>query len=408
MDRRRGTRRTFLVATAAAVGATAGCVSGTERESEDNPGGNDTETPGGTEETETESDGATDEETDAETETGTEEPAVPYTVTTEPVGDVTFEEVPETWLTYESDYADMALALGMVDGLEAVGEPHRFHAAYYEELGIDVPEEITPLWNDGIDKELFYELDADVHLVDPNWLEHNAAFGLDGSDVEEIGESVGPFVGNTIFRRSDDWHDYRYYTMYEAFEKVAQVFRREERYESLKAYHDEFIGDVRAGLPPESDRPNALLVWQGADEPEEFYPARLDDEGAATKQFRDLGVSDALAGTGIEGLSTSDRGTIDYEAILEIDPDVFLIRGHESKTGEEFAETVLAYMRDHDVASDLTSVANGRVFRGGPIYQGPLLNFFTTERVATEVYPDRYDGELFDRQRVADIVAGDR
>jgi hypothetical protein len=92
-------------------------------------------------------------------------------------------------------------------------------------------------------------------------------------------------------------------------------------------------------LPPADDRPNVLLVYEGSNEPAEFSAHRLNDKGTSKKQWRDLGVSDGLAGTGIHGISTTDRGA------QQLYTDVF---------GEE----------------------------------------------------DR-DEQLFDRQRVADIVAGD-
>jgi len=85
-------------------------------------------------------------------------------------------------------------------------------------------------------KEAFYELDADVHLYDPqmliNWFDWSA------EDVEEVADNVAPFFGNLIFRRSDEWHDYEYYTLYEAFERVATVFQEGARFEAFQAFHD--------------------------------------------------------------------------------------------------------------------------------------------------------------------------
>jgi iron complex transport system substrate-binding protein len=133
----------------------------------------------------------------------------------------------------------------------------------------------------------------------------------------------------------------------------------------------------------------------------------VSDEGTNNKQFHDLGIADALAGTGIEGLSTNDRGQIDYETMLEVDPDSILVRGHETKTETEFEETVLAFMREHAVASELTAVQEGRVFRGGPIYEGPIQNLFLTERFATQYFPDTFSGKLFDRGDVTEIITGD-
>ena len=288
-----------------------------------------------------------------------------------------------------------------------MGVKSRYYTSYYEELdGVSVDKaSMTELVGDnGIDKEVFFELDSDLHLIDPRWLTNNSFFGLEQKDVEELSESVAPFLGNTIFRRTDEWHDYEYYTLYEAFEKVAQVHQETERYEAFKSLHDGVIEAVQSKLPDESERPNALLCFAASDEPEKFSPYRVADEGTNKKQFHDLGIGDALEGTGVEGLSTNDRGQIDYETMLEVDPDSILLRGHETKSREEFEETVLAFMQDHDTASQLTAVQNGDVFRGGPIYAGPIHNLFLTERFATLYFPEQFSGELFDRDELAGII----
>jgi iron complex transport system substrate-binding protein len=301
----------------------------------------------------------------------------------------------------------MGVALGRADGLSAVGFKSRYHTDYYDELpGVSVDRGgITQLYDEGIDKELYYELDNDVHLTDPQWLLNNSFFGLEESDVAELTENVAPFVGNTVFRRTDPWHTYPYYTMYETFEKVAQVFQQQDRYAAFESLHDAFLDRVQSALPPAGERPAGLLCFAASDEPEKFSPYRLADQGTNKKHFHDLGVADALAGTGVEGLSTDDRGQIDYETMLEVDPETLFVRGHESKSREEFLETVVAFMKSHGVASQLRAVRNDAVYRGGPIYQGPIQNLFITERFATLLYPEAYtDGELFDRDAVASIV----
>ncbi|MFW5964950.1 MAG: Fe3+-hydroxamate ABC transporter substrate-binding protein, partial [Natronomonas sp.] len=150
--------------------------------------------------------------------TGTPDDETPNTddghsVTMEPMGTVEFDSVPEQWVPYTGDYADMGVALGQADGLEAIGIRARFGTHYYEELpGVAVDEEaLTQLWNDGTDKEVFYELDSDVNVVDPNFMINR--LGLSEADVEEIRENIAPLVGNTGFTRVYDWHDdYRYYS----------------------------------------------------------------------------------------------------------------------------------------------------------------------------------------------------
>lgn len=333
-----------------------------------------------------------------------------YSVTMEPVGTVEFDSPPEGVTHYFPDYGDMVVALGHGDSILSMGVPSRFHTGHYDELdGVEVDtDSMTRLSGDaGIDKELFYDLDADLHVIDPQWLINNGFFGLEESDIEELTENIAPFIGNTIFRRTDGWHTYRYYSLYEAFEKVAEIHQEEEKFAQFEQLHDEFIASVQTNLPSADSRPNALLTFAAGNEPEQFFPYRLSDQGSNKKQFRDLGLTDALAGTGVEGLSTTDRGQIDYETILTVDPDSILVRGHEAKTRSEFEETVLSFMRDHNVASELTAVQDGRVFRGGPIYPGPLHNLFLTERYAKLYFPDSYSGELFDRGRVSDIINGD-
>jgi iron complex transport system substrate-binding protein len=402
-ERRERTRREYVKYGGAVLGGglLAGCTGGGGSES-----GSTTDS--------TSTDSATSTESPAATATETAEPTAEdtaYSVEMAPVGEVTFESPPETWVAYDGGYADMAVALGRADGLSGIGYAKRYYRSVYDELpGVDVPEEPLEEFPEVKTKEEFYEIDADVHLYDPqmlvNW------FDWSQSDVEEITENVAPFFANLIFRRSDEWHTYRYYTLYEAFEKVAAMFQERERFEAFEALHDEFIADITNRLPPAEERPRVLLTYEGTDEPSTFSPYRLADKGTSKKQWRDLGVRDALAGTDIENLSTTNRGELDYENLLEVDPEVILIRGQERKSAEEFRDVVLGYMRDHPVGSELTAVQNGRVYRGGYLYQGPIQNLFQTERAAKQLYPEVFgevttDEQLFDRQRVADIINGD-
>lgn len=376
-DETRPTRRGVLrVSAAVAGGAVAGCTSFTG--SEDGNGSNDA---------------------------GGDSTGDSYSVTMEPVGTVEFDGVPETWVANNGSWADMGVALGR-EPPAAVWMTSRYHTQYYDEIpDVEVDtDEMVALYQDGVDKERFYELDADVHVVDPNFL-MNRFKAWSESDVEEVADRIAPFFGNSIFSTGYEWHqDYPYLSLYEAFGKLAELFQATDRYEAFVDLHEEFQAGLDEVVPAdESERPAVAIMWAGGDEPEEFSPY-LIGEGTSFKQWRDLGVRDALAETDVQDFHSS-RGSIDYETLLEIDPDVLLFRGHEAKTAEEFRNTVVAFMEDHDVASDLTAVRDGDVYRGGPLYQGPITNLVLTERAAGQVYD--VDDELFDRQRVADIVAGD-
>lgn len=325
----------------------------------------------------------------------------PYTVEVAPAGEVEFDAVPERWFPYTGDYADMGVALGQADGLQAIGIRDRFQVSYYEQLpGVDVDlDALTQLWNDGTDPELFYELDADVHLIDPNFMVERIQW--DRSDVDEIDRQVGPFVGNTVFSGSYAWHDYEHYTLYEAFEKVAEVFQQRERYEALTTVHDEVTATLEERLPDE--RPDVAVLTPASAEPREFYPYRID-RGTSFRQYRELEVGDALAEAGIQDFHQS-RATIDLEPLVDADPEVIAIRSNDPTDRESFEDGLVSYLEDHPVASELSAVQTGRVVRGGAPYQGPLLYLFQLERFAADLFPEAVtEGELFDRDRVAGIV----
>ena len=392
-DRTAPTRREYLTYGGAVLGGglLAGCTGSAGPESTPEPTSTATETT-------TETAARTETAGAASAEDGS------YTVSMVPVGEVTFESVPETWVANNGSWADMGIALGL-EPPKGVWLPSRYHTRYYDEIpDVSVDgEAIRRLWgDDGVDKEQFYEIDADVHVVDPNFLLNRGKW--EQSDVEEIGTQVAPFFGNSIFSRSYPWHqDYRYYTLYQAFEKLAGVFQRRDRFEAFAELHEQFRADLAAVVPGRSDRPSVAVVWGGGEQPEEFYPYVID-EGTSFKHLNDLKVGDALATTDVKNFYES-RGAIDFETLLEVDPEVLLLRGQETTSETEFRDTVVAFMEDHAVASELTAVENGDVYRAGPLYQGPITNLVVTERLARTLYG--VDGELFDRRRVAEIVNGD-
>ncbi|WP_224269620.1 ABC transporter substrate-binding protein [Haloprofundus salinisoli] len=381
-------RRQYLgLGAGALVTALAGCSDTT---GESAPSGG-SETPDGTEAT----------ETGSETQSGQNQS---YTVSMPPVGAVEFDDVPETWVANNGSWADMGVALGL-EPPKGVWLTERYHTQYYDQIpdvSVDKSEMVS-LYQDGVSKELFYELDADVHVIDPNFL-MNRFKGWEQADIDEIREQIGPFFGNSIFSTGYSWHeDYPYLSLMEAFEKLSEVFQRQDRYAAFESVHEEFQSNLESVVSEQSDRPSVAILWPApVDQPDSFSPYLIGD-GTSFKQWRDLQVRDALADTNVKDFH-ADRGAIDYETLLEIDPDVLLLRGNEQKSAAEFENTVLSFMRDHNTASELTAVQNGDVYRGGPLYQGPITNLLLTERAARQVYGA--DEQLFDRQRVADIVNG--
>ncbi|WP_336361500.1 ABC transporter substrate-binding protein [Haladaptatus sp. ZSTT2] len=352
------------------------------------------------------SDETTEQGTESMTESGgetTEAEMKAYTVSMEPVGEVQFESVPETWVANNGSWADMGIALGL-EPPKGVWLTSRYHTQYYDDIpGVSVDKSgMINLYNDGVSKELFYELDADVHVIDPNFL-LNRFKGWEQADVDEIEENVGPFFGNCIYAQHYPWHDsYGYYSLYEGFEKLAQVFQRTDRYEAFVSVHEEFQSTLEPLVPGESERPEVAVLWGVGDAPEEFYPYIIG-EGTGFKHLNDLQVGDALADSDVKDFHGS-RAAIDLETLLEVDPEVLMLRGYEAKTQAEFESSVVASLENHETASALTAVENGDVYRAGGLYQGPITNLVLTERTASQLYG--IEDDLFDRQRVADIVNG--
>ena len=338
-----------------------------------------------------------------DTDDGPEAGDTPGSVSMEPVGSVTFEEPPDSWIANNGSWADMGVALG--EGPPgAVYLASRYHTQLYDEIpGVSVDKSgMESLWGSGtLDKEDFlaWSEQAELFAMDPNFIA-NRSEALSESDTEDIEAAGATFFGNSIFSRGYEWHDYDYLDLYEAFEKLSVVFHAEDRYEAFEQLHGEFQSAL-ADL--ETPQRSVAMVWPfPGDEPEEFLPY-LVDEGTSYKQWRDIGVADAFDNTDVRDFH-EDRSRLDYETLLSIDPEVILMRGNEHKTAEQFQNTTVAYMENHDVASKLTAVQNGDVYRGGPLYQGPIINLVLTERAVEQLYG--IDEALFDRERVADIVNG--
>ncbi|GAA0291936.1 ABC transporter substrate-binding protein [Halarchaeum salinum] len=360
----------------------------------------------------------TSAETSSETTTTTTDDDS-YSVTMSPMGEVTFDDVPETIFTRLTHLAGMAFALGRGNDVNAMHAP-----AYYDALwnqftprlpGVDLDwSGLYSSWN--VSKEKLYALDSDVHLADPV-----SVLALDDwntADIDEIAENISPWFGNTLSsahtQPTEAYEgDYEYYTLWEQFEKVAQVFRAGEQYEALAAIHDDVLARIEADLPSEGERPS--IVMGGFSDPSAPYVYNVDTPGFLTAHTRPFEPVDAFD----DGVTSGSR--VDMEALLEADPDVILVFGglHPTYDMANIRETLAA----DSVASEISAVQNGRIYAQGARYQGPILNLFQLEMTAKQLYPDIFgtwpsytkgpypeipaDERFFDRGRVADIMTGD-
>ncbi|MDS0294604.1 ABC transporter substrate-binding protein [Halogeometricum luteum] len=367
--------------------------------------------------------------TDAGTETTTDDGG--YTVELFPVGEVAFESVPESVTTYNMGWADMVVSLGQADKLQT----NRLSAPtlFYDPLDIEYDNDWPPLWQEGgMPKEVFYEHDPDVFLVDPNMIQAWDDNWKD-SDVEEIETNVAPFFGCHNRRMSSDWQEEMGYpdrapTMLEAFDKVGTVLDERARTDAWLELHEELQSELQSRLPSDDDTPSYGLINSGSSpDTGEFYVMDMTDKGYEKKPYRDVGVVEDDAFQHIGG----GQAKVDYETMLEVDPDVIIVHwgittgsvtfdGDGAFDAEQFRENFVTPMEDDDVGSQLTAVQEGRVLPGPTAEQGPLVNAFQTELTARLFYPEVFgepdldapldvpeEEQLFDRQRVRDIVNGD-
>ena len=345
-----------------------------------------------------------------------------YEACVEPVGCQTFRRAPETYMVNNGEWADMAFALGQPEGF--LTATNMIPGFLFEPFGLDVGtrSETESLSAGDWDKELFYELDPDVILMDPNYM-HETGWdeSWDESDTEEIAENVAPFFGNNILRRRE-FHDYELYSLYEALDRLADRFQERERYEALVSVHDGLQSELQSRLPPAAERPDIALL-NSASAPGEgtFYPTDTEAEGVEMKPYRDLGIGSAFPDELVA------EGTIDYEQLLDVDPEIIVVHWGIATTGDSdsfsraaFREQYVEPMEQDSVGSQLTAVQEGNVYPGAFGSQGPLVNLLQTEMVAQQFFPGEFGAfdpesfpevpasqRLFDRQRVTDIVNGE-
>ena len=400
----RFTRRRYLQSAAAGTALLAGCAS--PESSDDQNAGDPTTTEG------------RDGDTTTAAETAAE--SASYQASLAPMGDVTFDEPPENAFVLFPQYADMAVALGHGDAVNSIYVPGMSGPAmhnYYDRLdGVSFDYEGLPdPFGDGLDPEQFYDLGSDVHFLDPAYV--RTQDGWNATDVEDIASNVGPWFGNFYSGTRDQPHDayrddYEYYTLWELFGRVADVFQERERFEALRAVHEDLLATIEDGLPPEDDRPTAVRVTYSEGS---FYTYHLNKPGYWLADTRPLAAHDAFADEDWASL----WGTVGYETMLDADPDVIL---HLWGTTPNYDMTdVRERLRNHETGGRLSAVEDDRVYASGMRYQGPIMNLFQLEMTAKQLYPDAFgawpgyeDGEsypeipggerLFDRERVARIV----
>jgi iron complex transport system substrate-binding protein len=354
-----------------------------------------------------------------------------YTATIPPVGELILDEPPSSWVGGLGFTADLLTALGQADGAVGMADPRFWYTGFYDFLdGVSGPDsDLTQVTTEdrNTDLEALYELDPDLMAVDPNIF--LSFYGLEEADVETIQEDIAPWFGNESRRkRFDGWtywpvgEPYDYLSIPEYIPRYAALFGEQERGQALLDLYEPFIEDVRSRVPEKSDR-RSLGLLNGRFNPENsegwsvYNPKSEVEKTWGKKQYRDLKVVDAFEGA-YGGQSSIKMG---YEGLLEYDPDVIIFNfgiTYRDFQGTNYIQKQRELLKEHPVASKVTAVKNDEMYVGGTPYQGPIINLFQTEMAAKQLYPDEFgtypgygelleDEQLFDRQRLADIINGD-
>jgi len=372
---------------------------------------------GGSEETPEDNDaGGSDEPTETEDTS--------YEVCMEPNGCHTLEEIPETYAVYDPAIIGMMIALGQEDGLVAE-QGSGYPTVYLEQLpGVSFDgSDLTALMDGGRpDKEVFYELDADIHLID-----HHTAqgyFEFSEEDIAELEDNIAPFHGSWM-RRGDWTDDHPYYELYEGLNKYSEVFQAEERGQAFEDFFNEMVTDVTSQIPPVEERPSVAYLTTSFDDKEVIF-LRHDGDGYQYKPFKALGTYkhdafEGLYGEAKESISeTTKRG--DFELLLEADPDVVIHHNAMASFRDDdtdWFEDILEPLKNDPVSSEVSAYKNDRAYPWHETYAaGPIVMMFETELIAKSIYPDIFgeptgleeppeDEQLFDRGRLADIINGE-
>ncbi|WP_254543075.1 ABC transporter substrate-binding protein [Halomarina pelagica] len=345
-----------------------------------------------------------------------------YEVCMSPVGCIEFDSIPETVVTNLWINADTLISFGEGARLTGMRTPETQVVSHYDQLpGVEIDASQLAEFEVS-NKEQYYELSPDVFHVDPTilrlWYD-----GWDESDVREIAENVAPFFGNEGSRTwsESSWpadEGYEFYTLEELTEKLARIYDAEKKAQALINVREKLLADIQSSLPPESERPVVarLLFYDG-----EIYPYVFNGPGFGRAHQQPMQARDAFSG--LEKVYSKSGGTIDLEALLEYDPDVMIFFGGIGYWFDAYEETK-SELENDSVGQELTAIKNERFYRGGTFDQGILLNLFQLEMTAKQLYPEQFgewpgfdeqrvlpkipeEEQLFDRQRVADIVNGD-
>ena len=145
-----------------------------------------------------------------------------YSVTMKPHGATTFSEVPETYASRSTTWTEIGFLLTGEEPV-AMEEPGGYPSYFYDplpgvEFDTDQPRNIASE-DSGWGKEVFYEADPDVSLIDPNVARDYGKWEDD--DIKEIETNVSSFAGSFARRPFPEYDErYPFYSLCECLKKA--------------------------------------------------------------------------------------------------------------------------------------------------------------------------------------------
>ena len=345
--------------------------------------------------------------------------ATGYDVTLSPAGTVHFDHVPKRTVIFDENYLDMLVAMRRERQLVGYARPQNTTTQFYPLIPGLKPEvdldAVTPFYGQGIgrfDAEVLYQLNADVHHIDPVRLQQME--GWNPAIIERVSKDLGPFIANR-YSRAHGYHGdkpYTYYTLWELSETIGEVYQDADRIRAIKAIYDDLVASIQSRLPPESERPTVGIVNYNGNLT--FRVFRVNGPGFGTAEYRALGVIDALEP--LSDLAYGESfGVVDLETMLALNPDILIHNWTLPREDGRRQMGQLLELKDHALGGRLTAIRTGRVYPGGTPMQGPIVHLFQLEMAAKQIYPERFgpfrddhdypaEEQLFDRQRLADAM----
>jgi len=227
------------------------------------------------------------------------------------------------------------------------------------------PDDIETLWDDEFGPREVHRPSerVDVLVMDPNFSRagrlERRRHRADQIDRDAVLREQYHLSGLLVASGLRLPHDVR------AFEKLAEVFQEQERYDEFETLHDEFSRNSRTSFPRAADLRPRSPYPQIADD--SFLPY-IVDESTSYKHLQDLGVEDALANSDVENFHNT-RGSIDYETLL-VDPSTSRFAPSSTSARRSSSRTSSNRCRPQRRAETDGRPERQRIQQTVPFYQG--------------------------------------